>query len=188
MTTTPSRSILLRLAALAFATGCVGGPKVESPLTGQYRYTCCNLRYEKPQITDVNYQVGAIIPYGTRVQILEVKKNAVRFQPDGHPEMTLVYRHGRKALPFEQYLDRLFLDHDPRPKGKATKASAKSAKLIEQGVVEPGMTRDEVLKAVGYPPAHRTPSLDSPVWTYWRNRWESYFVYFDGDKVDRVTR
>ena len=189
------RRIALLTLAAALPLGCEGfqGPKVESPLNGQYRHTCCNIRYEKPEITDVNYTQGALIPYGTRVQILEVKKNAVRFQPDGHPEMTLVYRHGRKLYPFEQYLDRIFLVEDPR-KGTVTTgkkkaaAGSKFAKQIENGLVEPGMTRAEVLKTLGYPPAHRTASLESPVWTYWRNRWETYVVYFDGDKVDRISR
>jgi outer membrane protein assembly factor BamE (lipoprotein component of BamABCDE complex) len=61
-------------------------------------------------------------------------------------------------------------------------------KLIEQAQVEPGMTRDEVLMSLGYPPAHRTPSLDSPTWTYWANRWATFEVYFDGDRVSRVNR
>jgi hypothetical protein len=189
------RRIALLGLAVALPLGCerFQGPKVESPLNGQYRYTCCNIRYERPEITDVNYTTGALIPYGTRVQILEVKKNAVRFQPDGHPEMTLVYRHGRKIHPFEQYLDRIFLTDDPR-RGMATTgkkkapAGSKFAKSIENGLVEQGMTKDEVLKTLGYPPAHRTASLESPVWTYWRNRWETYVVYFDGDRVDRISR
>ena len=179
--------------AVPLVTGCpVGGPKVESPLNGQYRYTCCNIRYEKPEITDVNYTQGALIPHGTRVQILEVKKNAVRFQPDGHPEMTLVYRHGRKIYPFEQYVDRIFLVEDPKKgmvtTGKKKAPASKFAKQIENGLVEPGMTKSEVLLTLGYPPAHRTASLESPIWTYWRNRWETYTVYFDGDKVDRISR
>ena len=189
------RHIALLALAVALPLGCerFQGPKVESPLNGQYRYTCCNIRYERPEITDVNYTTGALIPYGTRVQILEVKKNAVRFQPDGHPEMTLVYRHGRKIYPFEQYLDRIFLADDPRRGMAATgkkkaAAGSKFAKSIENGLVEQGMTKDEVLKTLGYPPAHRTASLESPVWTYWRNRWETYVVYFDGDKVDRISR
>jgi len=45
-----------------------------------------------------------------------------------------------------------------------------------------------VLMSLGYPPVHRTPSLDAPQWTYWENRWVSYVVYFDGDKVSRVQR
>jgi hypothetical protein len=192
-----SRIALLALGA-ALVSGCdrFAGPKVENPLNGQYRYTCCNIRYEKPEISDVNYTQGTLVPYGTRVQILEVKKNSVRFQPDGHPEMTLVYRHGRKIYPFETYLDRMFLVDDPRmataaPVGKkkgASRGGSRFAKQMENGLVEPGMTKDEVLKTLGYPPAHRTASLESPVWTYWRNRWETYVVYFDGDKVDRISR
>ena len=195
--------LLVLAAAVPFVSGCpVGGAKIESPLNGQFRYTCCNIRYEKTEITDVNYQQGAIIPYGTRVQIVEVKKNAVKFQPTGQPEMTLVYRHGRKVYPFEQYLDRIFLVDAPKLAASAPASTSKSkskskaapppaakfARQIGEGLVEPGMSKAEVLLALGYPPAHRTPSLESPIWTYWRNRWEVFMVYFDGDKVDRLGR
>ena len=44
------------------------------------------------------------------------------------------------------------------------------------------------LMAIGYPPLHRTPSLGSSQWTYWANRWATFEVYFDGDKVARVQR
>jgi hypothetical protein len=193
----PRLALVLGLAAAPFVTGCPG-PKIESPLNGQFRYTCCNIRYEKNEITDVNYQQGGIIPYGTRVQIIEVKKNAVKFLPEGHPEMTLVYRHGRKVYPFEQYVDRIFLTEPPRlsaapvasskKKGAKAPSANKFEKQIQQGIVEPGMTKQEVLMALGYPPAHRTPSIEQPIWTYWRNRWDVFMVYFDGDKVDRTGR
>lgn len=192
-------ALVAALAAAPLVAGCPG-PKVESPLSGQMRYTCCNIRYEKPEISDVNYQQGAIIPYGTRVQIIEVRKNEVKFLPVGHPEMTLVYKHGRKVYPFEQQLDRLFLADPPKmvstpaaaskskKKGAPAAAKPRFEKQIEQGLVEPGMSRAEVLMALGYPPAHRTPSLEQPIWTYWRNRWDVFMVYFDGDKVDRIGR
>jgi hypothetical protein len=115
--------------------------------------------------------------------------------------MTLVYRHGRKVYPFEQYLDRIFLTDPSRltssaavatSKKKGAKAAAPAAnkfeKQIQQGIVEPGMTKQEVLMALGYPPAHRTPSIEQPIWTYWRNRWDVFMVYFDGDRVDRTGR
>jgi len=187
----------LIVAALALALACKG-PAVPNPMTGESRYTCCNIHYEKTEITDVNYLVGAVIPFGTRVQILEVRKNSVKFQPEGHPPITLVLRHGRKALGMDEYLNRLFLREDPHAKlpmskpAKGAKAATgeaeKTRKNIEQGVVDVGMTRDQVLMAIGYPPAHRTPSLQSPVWTYWSNRWATFEVYFDGDKVSRVSR
>jgi hypothetical protein len=186
--------VLVVLVTLALAA--CKGPTVPNPMTGETRYTCCNIHYEKTEITDANYQRGAVIPFGTRAQIIEVRKNAVKFQAEGHPPITLVLRLGRKNLSMDQYLDRIFLRDDPHTKlprpapAKTKKGSApevdKFRKAIDEGQVEVGMTKDEVLMAIGYPPAHRTPSLDSAVWTYWSNRWESFHVYFDGGKVSRV--
>ena len=50
------------------------------------------------------------------------------------------------------------------------------------------MNREQVLMSLGYPPAHRTPSLDGPTWTYWANRFATFMVHFDGDRVARVQR
>ena len=190
-----SRAAALAVAALGLALACKG-PSVPSPLTGQTRYLCCNLHYDKTSITDVNYLQGTLVPLGTRVQILDVRKNTVKFQPDGHPPLTLALRHGRKTIGFEQYLERVFVTEDPRTKLPRPTRDRKQAggdaekvrKAIEQGTVEPGMTKEQVLMAVGYPPAHKTPSLDAPMWTYWANRWSTYQVYFDGDRVSRVNR
>jgi outer membrane protein assembly factor BamE (lipoprotein component of BamABCDE complex) len=168
---------------LAAAAGCKG-PAVPHPLTGQTRYLCCNLHYEKTEISDVNFQQGTVVPFGTNVQILEVGRRSVQFQPSGYPAITLVLRYGKEVLPMDQYLDRLFLPDDPR--AKLRRVPAATVKLIEQGSIDVGMTRDQVLMALGYPPAHRTPSLESPQWRYWENRWHQFVVYFDGDKVSRV--
>jgi len=64
---------LLALAALLASSGACKGPVVQSALTGQTRYLCCNMRYEGPVITDKPYQVGTLIPVGTRVEIIEVR-------------------------------------------------------------------------------------------------------------------
>ena len=195
-----------RACAVAFAVlvaiACKG-PTVPHPMNGEMRYTCCNMHYEKPEISDVNYQKGALIPFGTRVQIIEVRHESVKFQPTGHPPITLVLKYGKEGgLTMDQLLERTFPREDPHAKlakaapksGKNPKGAKPAAdvertrKLIEQGVVEAGMTKDQVLMAKGYPPAHRTPSLDSPMWTYWENRWVTSEVYFDGDRVVRVNR
>jgi hypothetical protein len=205
---TAGRIRVVALATVVVAAAGCKGPAVPSPLTNETRYLCCNLHYEKTKINDGNYGVGAVIPVGTPVTIQEVRRNQVTFVPQGHPPITLAYRYGKKALPFDEYLNRLFVAEDPRlrlpravaerppARGKKGKARAeapspKAEKLrqnIEHGVVEVGMTRDQVLMAIGYPPAHQTPSLQSPVWTYWQNAWVSYQIQFDGDRVARVSR
>src|SRR3989442_1393279 len=110
-----SRNVAIGVSALALALACKG-PTVPSPLTGQSRYLCCNMHYDKTAITDVNYLQGALVPFGTRVQILEVHKNSVKFQPAGHPPLTLSLRHGKKVMTFEQYLERVFVVEDPHAK------------------------------------------------------------------------
>jgi len=162
------------------------------------------MHYERPKLDDTNYQKGVIIPYGTSVQIIEVRKNSVTFQPVGHPELTLVERWGKKTLPMEEYLNRIFVTEDPRTRVRSGAAPAGKKKdkhavdqgekgdslrkNLEQGIVTEGMTRAQVLMALGYPPVHRTPSLDAPAWTYWENRWVTFIVHFDGDKVASVQR
>jgi hypothetical protein len=177
------RRLLSLLVPLALVTSCKG-PQVPSPLVGQTRYLCCNLHFEKTKITDLNSQYGNMIPAGTPVTILEVYKDEVKVGPTGFPALDIAHRYGRKIETMDQFIDHWFLAQDPTRAMK--KYPAKVQKAIAAGTVEPGMTRDQVLMAIGYPPAHETPSLASPQWTYWRNNRDRFNVYFDGDKVARV--
>jgi hypothetical protein len=179
-------TLLLPLLALVLMLpGCVG-PVIPDARTGETRYLCCNLHYEKPKITDVTYQVGTMVPFGTQVKIVSVRRNAVEFQPVGYPTILMVLKAGDKQLTIDQLIDQWFVTNDPRRALK--KVPAKRMKLIEQGIVDDGMTKTEVKTALGIPPAHRTPTLDSSEWHYWQNRWAEWVVYFDGDKVVRIQR
>jgi hypothetical protein len=190
------RTLSMAIGLVAVIAGACKGPVVPSPLTGQTRYLCCNVRYERPEITDNFYQVGALIPFGTPVNILEVRAHSVKFQASGHPPITVVEKYGSKTLPFDQFLDRLFLQTNPRnrvvravPAVRGRRAAPPrhdTLVAIEQGNVEPGMTKTDVIMALNYPPANRTPSLDASEWHYWRNRWNEYVIAFDGDRVSRV--
>ncbi len=181
---------------LVLAAGCRRwAAHVPHPLDHQIRYLCCNLHYDKPEITDMNYLRGKVIPFGTRVQIREVDADRVEFQTPGHPPIRLVLKQGVGELTMDQYLDRIFLVDDPYarlPKlpedGKAAAEVDKIRRMMEEGDVTVGMTRDQVLMAIGYPPAHRTPRLDAAMWTYWVGPKDTFEVYFEGDRVSRVQR
>jgi hypothetical protein len=173
------------LAAVAFAA-CIKGPAVQHPLNGATRYLCCNLYYDKDKTTDANWQAGIKVPFGTPVHIDQVRRDSIEFTPEGHPTITLSYKYGDKAVPFETYFEQLLVENDPHAKLK--RVPAKRVEAIERGQIEKGMTKEQVLLARGIPPGNRTPSLDSPTWTYWRNRWDTMTVYFVGDKVERVSR
>ena len=179
------RTTIALVSLLVLAAGCAT-QTAPSPFDGQSRYLCCNLHYEKPKITDVTYQTGALVPLGTRVTITKVHKQDVTFEAQGFPPITFVNKYGHSAVPMDTFVNRWFVERDPKLKLK--NVSKKTIELIQSGQVDKGMTRDQVLMSLGYPPAHRTPSLDSPQWTYWQNRWQSFVVDFSGDKVDAVRR
>jgi outer membrane protein assembly factor BamE (lipoprotein component of BamABCDE complex) len=61
-------------------------------------------------------------------------------------------------------------------------------KQVQKGTVTAGMSRDQVLMALGYPPGDQTPSLDAPAWTYFASPGETLVVYFDGNRVQQVQR
>lgn len=183
------RALPLFLGVLALAPLGACGTRTErsiaDPRVGRVFYLCCNVHYDpqKPVITDAIPSQGTLIPFGTRVEVQKVTKDTVRFEAAGHPPLTLQYDHGSRALSFDQYLSRLFVADDPRLKLK--KVPARQVKLIEKGTVVPGMGRDQVLMALGYPPADRTPSLEASTWTYPS---AALVVYFAGDRVSSVQR
>jgi hypothetical protein len=187
-----------RLPLLAFAVAVVvglagcggarGGKAVSSSRVGQVFFLCCNLRYDpaKPEITDTIAAQGTMVPFATRVEVQKVTRDTVVFTPAGHPAITLDYEHGGR-LSFDTYLSRLFVTEDPRLKLK--KVPARQVKQVEKATIVPGMSRDQVLLAVGYPPADRTPALEAMTWTYGDGAGsDAFVVYFDGDRVSSVQR
>jgi len=184
-------SLLLALGVAVGLAGCGGargGRPVPSSRVGQVFFLCCNLRYDpkRPEITDSIAAQGTVVPFATRVEVQKVTRDSVVFTPAGHPAITLDYEHGGR-VPFDTFLSRLFVTEDPRLKLK--KVPARQVKLVEKGTIVPGMSRDQVLLAVGYPPADRTPSLEAATWIYGDGGGsDAFVVYFDGDRVSSVQR
>lgn len=56
-------------------------------------------------------------------------------------------------------------------------------KGIEAGEARIGMTKEGVKTALGYPAVHRTPTLESNTWIYWRNRFLTMAIRFEDGKV-----
>src|SRR5262245_45338897 len=65
----------MAIGLLAAIAGACKSPLVPSPLAGQTRYLCCNVRYERPEITDNFLSVG------TTAQSLERVRDRLRRRP-----------------------------------------------------------------------------------------------------------
>ena len=178
-------ALTLGVAIVALA-GCRPGLAPEAMRDYQSRmlFTCCNLHHEGDQISDANYYVGATIPLGTPAQVLGTGGHSVTFSADG-TKIKLDHKYGADQEPFQHYLDKILVSEDPKARVANLPQAVREA--IHDGRVERGMTREQVLLSLGYPPTHRTPSTTANEWLYWYNRWVTYRVAFnDAGTVENV--
>jgi outer membrane protein assembly factor BamE (lipoprotein component of BamABCDE complex) len=164
-------------------------------LEGRSLFTCCNLHYENGEISDANYWVGKLLPAGTPVRIDEVTDDGVMLSA-ADVKLKLTHEYGAKEESLDQYLAKILLANDPKPRIAAYPKEVRRA--IEKAKVERGMTREQVLVSLGYPATSVTPSPQSKEWPYWYNpevqpwynRWATYRVVFDdaGKVADVVGR
>ena len=177
---------ILVLVALSAVVGCrpAVSPQVLQSYQNRTLYTCCNIHHEGQDISDANYYVGTMVPLGAGVKVQSAGRTSLTFTADG-TLLTLSEDYGREQEPFQQYFDKVLVSEDPKPRVARFSHSVQQA--IHDSRVEKGMTREQVILSLGYPPAHRTPSTAASEWTYWYNRWVTYKVVFDDTgKVSNV--
>ncbi len=154
-------------------------PDVLKQWQGRQLYTCCNLRYEDPtQISDANYSVGTILPFGSPASVTGMTGKAVTFSA-GSGRYTVTQSYGGAQETAQQFFAKILVETDPHTRFATYSPSVQAA--IRDGRVERGMTREQVILSLGYPPTHRTASTDATTWVYWYNRWVTYNVQFGTD-------
>lgn len=178
------KAMRLAIVALVLAgCGTAVPPEVLHQWQGHALYTCCNLRYEGKDITDANYAAGTILPFGSPVVVDEMSDHEVKFT-SGATTLELKHKYGREQESSQQYFHKILVPDDPHERFAKFPPAIQTA--IDDGRVERGMTREQVIMSIGYPPTHQTPTLDMSRWTYWSGRMSTYTVIFDDRGV--VTR
>jgi hypothetical protein len=177
---TMRRLLLIGIVCLVAACRQAVAPEVLHQYQSRSLFTCCNTHYEGAEITDANYFVGSTVPAGTPVQVQGMASDSVTFMADGK-KLTLYHKYGTAQESMQQYVDKVLVPDDPKVRLASFPRSAQEA--IHEGRVEKGMTREQVIMSLGYPPTHRTASTTSNEWTYWYNRWVTYKVQFDDHGV-----
>lgn len=170
------RIALVGLMALVAACKQAAPPGLLQEYQGRSLMTCCNIHYETNEVNDANYFVGSTLPAGTPVQVQAMTGNSVTFTADGRT-LTMVHSYGSAQESMQQWVSKILVPDDPKAKLATFPRSAQDA--IREGRVEKGMTKEQVIMSLGFPPTHRTASVSDNEWTYWYNRWVSYKVQFD---------
>ena len=174
------RQRVIAVVSLVVA-GCAAAvaPDVLKQWQARSLYTCCNIRYEDPaKIVDANYAVGAILPFGSPASVTGMTNKSVTFRA-GATDFTVTQSYGTAQETAQQYFAKILVDTDPHTRFGTFSPSVQAA--IRDGRVERGMTREQVIMSLGYPPTHRTASTDVGTWVYWYNRWVTFNVEFGGD-------
>lgn len=155
-------------------TGATPSAPAPAPVTA--RYLCCNLHSESDWFTDGNFYVGRQYSMGTPITLKDSRRGVAYFDIEGRP-MRLGHEYGRQQESFDQFLNKYLVTTDPKAKLAAYPPAVRTA--IQQSKLMKGMTKEQVLMSIGYPPTHGTASLDAPEWKYWYNRFATYLVLFD---------
>ncbi|MBK9990164.1 MAG: hypothetical protein IPP19_05355 [Verrucomicrobia bacterium] len=62
----------------------------------------------------------------------------------------------------------------------------KTQKNIRNGMLALGMTKEQVVMTRGFPPQHKTPSLEVDTWTFWNNRFVTHALVFEDGILARA--
>jgi hypothetical protein len=132
------------------------------------------------RIATLNLSEGERIAMGVKVVIRAFDAERIVFAIENKGEFTMERDKYGARLPMAEFFRRCFALDDPlAPDAPIHRLDKSEQRHIADGTLALGMSRGAVLMAVGYPPPHRTPDLQSNTWSYWISRWRAYRVTFD---------
>lgn len=139
-------------------------------------FTCCNLHFSGDWFTDLNYASDVRVPAGTPIKVKGYGRWRVLVELDGKP-MRLGLDYGRSGETLAQFARKLTVDRDPRPRIASFPPIVQDA--IRNAKLLPGMTREQVVMAVGFPSRYENKSVNAAEWKMWHSSRGSYTVVFD---------
>lgn len=174
----PHRAAIV-FASLATAAAAAAQP---FPVEG---FLCCNMLSDGSWVSDINYADASkqLLAAGTPLKVTGHGRWRLLVEIDG--KALAIGNDYSRTMTLEQFQQRYVLADDPRRKLAAF--SPKVREAIKSRKVARGMTREQVLMAVGYPITSYTADLDAPLWRYWLSRSEEYQVFWnDAGRVERL--
>ena len=146
-------------------------------------YACCNLHYDGDWVSDSNLAQLPFIPVGTPIKVKKIDGYRAYVEVDGKA-MRLGHDYGRAQESTEQWVSKLVVLNDPKLAMARFSPAVRNA--IEAGKLIKGMTKDQVIMAVGYPQTNENPKLDGPYWRYWWSSFGPYYVYWAKGVVSKI--
>jgi hypothetical protein len=140
-------------------------------------FLCCNMRTDGSWISDINYAESGktVIPAGTPVKVLGYGRQRVQIEIGGKKQA--IGNDYSRDLKLDVFAKRYVVSDSPSDK------LAQYPKPIQDAITSmrltKGMSREQVLMAVGYPVSSENPNLDAKVWRFWLSSFDEFSVKFD---------
>lgn len=154
--------------------------KEQIPQAGKEYYLRHCIWYENGTHDTTNYTRGALLPINTKVTLVEFSDGMVSIRVNSTGEIVKIRNRDKYTKKSMNAIARNMLS--------ASEVSLKSvskefAEAIRNGEMKLGMTKQEVLMARGWRPAHKTSSLDQNTWVYWTSRFVTFTIVFKDGKL-----
>ena len=183
------RNTALQLFLTVLLTSCASLPgAVETVGEGEVYFTKVNMWHTgEGEIPSTNYHTGKKLPAGTRVKIVKTGWFKITFETSSGDVLTLTKKLRHCKISMEDLFERHFSKENVMSEGGPYSGfSPAEQDNIEKGTITPGMSKDAVVMAYGYPPSHRTPALSSDIWYYWVGR-RRVTAYFKNDVLSNIS-
>lgn len=169
------------LAAAALAAPAGASAQNAQPYEG---FLCCSMLLYRGWMDDQNYDDGykEIVPAGTPMKFTGFGRYRLRVEANGK-KLELGNQYSR-TMSMDDFAARYLPMQDPTLKARSWPANVRDA--IAKRKVMRGMTREQVIMALGYPTLTTTPDLAQVVWTY-EFRVGNFQVFWSDDgRIDRL--
>lgn len=182
-------AVFAALTLILILSGCarklIVAEILQTPVQARI-HTAYNLWYENPMKMDtINMQKGAIIPFGTTVEITKATEKEICFTTvDDGRKFRIEYEYKYRLQTPEEFIKTLFTTKTEE--ALRGNMDALTYEKVRRGIVEKGMTRQAVLLAYGPPCAIRTPDMALSSWLYPLDFLEYKRLIFKDDKIIEI--
>lgn len=154
-------------------------------VVGETYYMRHCMRYEAGKAWETtNYWTDSsiLVPINSKVTLTSVSKKSMQIKVEKTGQSITIEN-------IQKYTQKMMPDF---AKGMLTrkevnigKFDEKIAKNIRNGILALGMTKEQVVMTRGFPPTHKTPSLEIDTWTFWNNRFVTHALVFEDGVLTR---
>lgn len=166
--------------------------KVQNPADSFYPnqkiYTLYNIHYDTngnrvftTNYQQSNYHQGPFIPVCTEIELISLNEKIAKFRVKSEQKDYSYMYHKAVGEALKNHLSKAFGPNCNQDEIKTL--SQVDQKGIKNGKPHIGMSKKGILYAMGRPPVHVTPNIDSNEWLYWENRFNKTLLVFDDNDL-----